>query len=120
MVIRRVGIFGTPCSTFSVARIGGTREDGPRQVRGLKDSELLGRSGLSPEEAREVDIANDLVERSILLARAIAASGGHVCFENPSDRGNSIAADPATRQLYQPEFADHAPLWLMPGMRDAA
>ena len=71
------GFFGTPCSTFSVARISEDPEKGtgPRAVRSRSDPE--GRHmRLTPAERREVDIANKLVERSVLLARAIAISGG--------------------------------------------
>ena len=115
----RVGMFGTPCSTFSVARIGADTNGGPRAVRCRWGGQLLGRHDLTPEERREVEIANTLVERSVQLARAIVGSGGSVVFENPSDRGDALAEDTATRQLFQPEWASHAPLWLMPCMRDA-
>ena len=95
------------------------RIGGPRAVRCRFGGQLLGRHDLTPEERREVEIANTLVERSVQLARAIVGSGGSVVFENPSDRGDALADDTATRQLYQPEWASHAPLWLMPSVRDA-
>ena len=68
---------------------------------------------LSPEERREVDVANKLVERSVTLARAIVSSGGHVLFENPPDRGDKESQDSMLRRLYQAEWENHAPLWLL-------
>ena len=106
------------CSTFSVARIGADTSGGPRAVRSRFGGQLLGRHDLTPEERREVEIANTLVERSVQLARAIVGSGGSVVFKNPSDRGDALAEDTATRQPFQPEWASHAPLWLMPCMSD--
>ena len=74
---------------------------------------------LTPEERREVGVANTLVERSVQLARAIVARGGHVLFENPPDRGDCTSDDSVIRRLYQQEWGDHAPLWEMQVMKDA-
>jgi hypothetical protein len=74
---------------------------------------------LSPEERREVDVANKLVERSVTLARAIVSSGGHVLFENPPDRGDKESQDSMLRRLYQAEWENHAPLWLLRVMKAA-
>ena len=116
----KFGFFGTPCSTFSVARINGENEtgSGPRAVRSRTDPEGHFIK-LSPEERREVDVANKLVERSVKLARAIVSSGGHVLFENPPDRGDRDSQDSMLRRLYQTEWKNHAPLWLLKIMKAA-
>ena len=87
-----MGVFGVPCSTFSVARIktqGDEEGEGPRPVRGRQANEREGKRKLTREEQYEVKVANMLVNRSVELAMAIAHSGGGVIFENPSDRGNA-------------------------------
>ena len=70
-------IIGTPCSTFSVARIpkNGVYDGGPRQLRDI-NRRGQGRTNLNLSDQRKLDLANILVERSVLIARAVRAAGG--------------------------------------------
>ena len=70
-------IIGTPCGTFSVARIpkSGVYDGGPRQLRDI-NRPGLGRKGLSLADQRALDLSNILEERSVLIAVAIRAAGG--------------------------------------------
>ena len=43
--------------------------------------------------------------------------GGAVVFENQPDRGCADSPDSVLRGLYEPKFANHCPLWLLPEMR---
>ena len=114
------GIFGTPCSTFSVVRMMGNatgKPSGPRQIRGRAAHERLGRHvALTDAERRELRIADTLVERSCELAVAIVSAGGNVLFENPCDRGGIDSDDSLLRGLYNSQWKDHSPLWLHPAM----
>ena len=86
------GIIGTPCGTFSVARIRvpGEEDDGPVQMRFRGDAE--GRhSVLTEDQRQQLDMSNLLVERSVAIARALQASGGQFIVENPVTR-----SDPST------------------------
>ena len=114
------GVFGIPCSTFSVARIhdGKSRENaGPSCVRDRDHKRGL--EGLDRSQQREVDNANKLVQRSIELATMICKTGGAVIFENPSDRGNPSAEDSAVRSLFEDRWKAHCPLWILPEMQNA-
>ena len=111
------GVFGIPCSTCSIVRF---LAGGPRPVRNRRSDHLHGRPDLTPQERREVQLANEMVRRSILLAKAIARTGGEVLFENPSDRGGVNDADPKVRDIYQQEWANHVPLWTLPEMQRLA
>jgi hypothetical protein len=101
-------IIGTPCSTFSVARIRvpGIPDDGPPQLRDRERPE--GIPGLSNFHRRKVDAANKLVERSVALARAVKEAGGAFIIENPVTR-----SDPATPH-YRWVWRSHASLWMHP------
>ena len=63
-------IIGTPCSTFSVARIpkNGVYDGGPRQLRDI-NRPGRGRTNLNLSDQRTLDLSNILVERSVLIAR---------------------------------------------------
>ena len=63
-------IIGTPCSTFSVARIpkNWVYDGGPRQLRDIKRLGR-GRTNLNLSDQRKLDLSNILVERSVLIAR---------------------------------------------------
>ena len=104
-------IIGTPCSTFSVARIpkNGVYDGGPRQLRDISRPGL-GRKGLSLSDQRVLDFSNILVERSVLIARAIRAAGGSFIIENPATR-----SDPKS-DLYRWMWRSHASLWLHPAV----
>ena len=115
----QVGIFGVPCSTYSVARIPdptSARRGGPVCVRGRQPAHRHGLPDLDAVQRREVDHANKLMRRSIELATLIHASGGAVLFENPADRGCPDSHDSVVRQLSEAKFANHCPLWVMPEM----
>ena len=107
-----MAVLGVPCSTFSAARIGGDGVNDPAPVRGRAAHERVGRTGLSAMQQREVDNANELVARSVAIARAVMAAGGEVLFENPCDRGSTDDEDSVVRDRYRAEWRDHAPLWL--------
>ena len=109
-------VLGVPCSTFSAARIGGDGITAPAPVRGRSPHERRGLPGLTSLQKREVDNANQLVERSAALARAVAAAGGDVLFENPCDRGSTDDEDSTVRDRYRMRWRMHAPLWLHPTM----
>ncbi len=113
-----VGVFGIPCSTFSVARINNesSQEGGPKPVRNREPTNRMGLTGLNENQLREVQNANLLMLRSIELATAICQHGGQVIFENPVDRGNHDSHDSVVRDRHDPAWAQHAPLWTMPAM----
>ena len=104
-------IIGTPCSTFSVARIpkNGVYDGGPRQLRDI-NRPGRGRTNLNLSDQRTLDLANILVERSVLIARAVRAAGGTFLIENPPTR-----SDPAS-ELYRWMWRSHASLWMHPSV----
>eukprot|EP00966_Prymnesium_polylepis_P259645 5997324-Prymnesium_polylepis.1 len=73
-------IIGTPCGSFSVARIRVPGEE-PVQLRDYEHPE--GIDGLSAHLQQQLDTANLLVERSVAVARAIHEAGGQFVIENP-------------------------------------
>ena len=115
-----VGVFGIPCSTFSVARIRDEQSRGDAGPNCVRDrSHKRGLDGLDRSQQREVDNANKLVQRPIELATMICKTGGAVIFENPSDRGDSSADDSAVRSLFENRWKNHCPLWILPEMQTA-
>ena len=62
-------IIGTPCGTFSVARIRrpGVVDDGPPQMRDKERPE--GIDGLAPGYAAQLEISNTLVKRTTSLGK---------------------------------------------------
>ena len=111
-----VAVLGVPCSTFSAARIGGDGVDAPAPVRGRRMDLRDGLRNLTDMQQREVDNANELVTRSVAIARAVVRAGGDVLFENPCDRGGVDDEDSVVRNRFRAEWGDHAPLWLHPQM----
>ena len=111
------GCFGVPCSTFSIVRsveVEGTK--GATVVRNRDN--IKGLPDLPPPLQRQVDRSNELVRRTVTIARAIVLRGGDVCFENPCDRGGYDDEDSVVRSLYQEEWRTHGPLWKLPIMKD--
>jgi hypothetical protein len=95
------GCFGVPCSTFSIVRsvevegtTGATVVRNRDNIKGLPD--------LPPPPQRQVDRSNELVRRTVTIARAIMSNGGDVCFENPCDRGGmtmrTVLCGPSIKQ----------------------
>ena len=66
----------------------------------------MGMPGVPAQHSNELAVANVLVRRTVLVARALADAGATFIIENPPDRGDG--------PLYQAKFASHAPLWLVP------
>jgi hypothetical protein len=101
-------LIGTPCSTFSVARIAkpGFDDDGPPQARSLEH--LHGVPGIPDWCKRQVELSDLLVERSVAIARAVHDSGGEFVIENPVAR-----SDPITEH-YRWKWRSHAALWSLP------
>ena len=99
-------IIGTPCGTFSVARIRrpGVVDDGPPQMRDKERPE--GIDGLAPGYAAQLEISNTLVKRTVQIARAVRAVGGSVIIENPVTRSDSSSP------LYRWIRRSHASLWM--------
>ena len=98
-------VIGTPCGTFSVARIikPGAVE-GPPQVRDYEHPE--GMPGLPAWAQRQVEVSNLLVERSVAIARAMRAVGGSFIIENPATRSDSSS------HLFRWAWRSHASLWM--------
>ena len=105
-------IIGTPCSTFSVARIRKHGEDqhGPEQLR--SEAHVEGLPGLPDFLQQKVDVSNLLVERSVQLARAIKAVGGQFVIENPVTR-----SDPRSEH-YRWVWRSHGSLWMHPAVSE--
>ena len=103
-------VIGTPCSTFSVARIrkAGVKDDGPPQVRNLKHTK--GMPNLPEWCQRQLDASNLLVEATAAIARAIHAAGGSFIIENPVKRSDR------SKDHYRSMWASHASLWDHPAM----
>ena len=101
-------ILGTPCGTFSVARISkdGIPDGGPVQLRAIDFPEGL--PGLSEQDQRIIDDSNELVRRTVVLARAAHEAGASFIIENPATR-----SDPKT-DLYRWIWRSHASLWCHP------
>ena len=96
---------GIPCSTYSVARIRQVSDGGPPQVRAIGAS--LGIPGLEDGWAREVRAANDVTEKSMIIATAAALTGAQVIIENPVGRSMSYPAA-------EKRFSSHVALWDIP------
>jgi hypothetical protein len=104
-------IIGTPCSTFSVARIrkpGEPDDEGPPQVRNLPH--VLGMPGVPDWCQRQLDASNALVEATAAIARAMHQAGGSFIIENPVKRSD------ASKAHYRAMWASHASLWDHPAM----
>ena len=101
-----VVIIGTPCSTFTVARIPkhGVDDGGPAQLRDRDRPH--GRRGLSEKDQQILKDSNELVRRSVLLARAAKAAGGEFIIENPATRSDKNS------DLYRWMWRSHASLWM--------
>ena len=99
-------VIGTPCSTFSVARIPkhGVSDGGPHQLRHIDQPH--GMPGLSAADRRIVDDSNLLVERSVAVARLIRSQGGSFVIENPVTRSDKSS------HLYRWVWRSHASLWM--------
>ena len=99
-------VIGTPCGTFSVARIAkhGVSDGGPPQLRDGDYAE--GMPGLSSANQRIVDDSNLLVERSVAIARAIRSQAGSFVIENPATRSDKSS------DLYRWVWRSHASLWM--------
>ena len=57
---------------------------------------------------------NDLTDISVRIARAAYRAGGTFVIENPIDRGDRES------KWFNKRFADHVPLWVMPGVCELA
>ena len=99
-------VIGTPCGTFSVARIAkhGIADGGPPQLRDFNSPG--GMPGLSAADQRIVHDANLLVERSVAVARLIRSQGGSFVIENPVTRSDRLS------DLYRWVWRSHASLWM--------
>ena len=104
---RATAVFaGTPCNTFSVARM--HDDDGPEQLRSRQEPH--GVTGISFAGQRAVMMSDLLVDftcRAIVAARASAALW---VVENPPSRGTG-----STR--FQARFRDHVSLFQMKAVR---
>ena len=104
-------IIGTPCSTFSVARIrkpGELDDEGPPQVRNLPH--VLGMPGVPDWCQRQLDASNALVEATAAIARAMHQAGGSFIIENPVKRSD------VSKAHYRAMWGSHASLWDHPAM----
>ena len=99
-------IAGTPCSTFSVARM---RPGSAKPLRGRR-GQALGLPSLSLAEVWKVHEANTLAARAAVICEEVASRGGEFMVENPIDRG-----DPRLHWVYSEP--DHCPLWELPVMQ---
>ena len=93
-------VIGVDCSTFSIARAG-------RPPLRTRPSAAMA-PGLCPADQERVRVADELVRRSCVLARAAWEAGGDFVFENPAD----YAIQPALWAAH----AHIAPLWIHPEM----
>lgn len=93
----------TPCASYSVSHR--PRLRARRQPLGIHD--------VPSEWRRYVDKHNLLAAFTARLIAAADSSGCAWALENPADRGDR--ASPA----WWPRHADHAPIWLVPCIRDA-
>jgi hypothetical protein len=93
----------TPCSSYSVSHRPQLRSR--RQAGGLHN--------VPPEWAQYVAKHNALASFTAELIRAAQAAGVAWALENPADRGDRSS------KAWWPKYADHAPLWLVPCIRDA-
>ena len=101
-------IIGTPCSTFTVARLHYDPDNpGPTKVRSREGGQHRGLKTLTIDERTEVERANLLVARSAELAEEVWRTGGSFIIENPMDRGV-----PGSKG-FQEKWREHAPLWMM-------
>ena len=107
-------IAAPPCSTFSVSRFfeaKSAKGGGPPPVR--VRSHVLGRPDVDPKHARELSVANQVVERTCVLLDLARQAGAEFLVENPADRGDGRQSD-----LFI--TAEHAPIWLMPSVQSLA
>ena len=111
-------IIGTPCGTFSVARIRrpDVEDDGPPQLRAKDSDSSNGRvPGLSMAHQDQVRLSDVLVQRSVEVARAIRDAGGVFIIENPITR-----SDPEDAEHFRWVWRSHYSLWMHPAMRELA
>ena len=87
--------------------------DAPSHVRTRQH--ILGRPDCPPECIRELNSANELTRRiaAIVLAAHRSRARSSFIIENPADRG-----DESMVGVYDADYADHGPMWLLPVMRD--
>jgi hypothetical protein len=99
-------VIGTPCSTFSVARIpkDGVSDGGPPQLRHIDHDD--GMPGLSAADRRIIEDSDLLVERSVAVARLIRSQGGSFVIENPVTRSDKSS------HLYRSVWRSHSSLWM--------
>jgi hypothetical protein len=104
-------VIGTPCSTFSVARIPkhGVPDGGPPQLRHIDHAD--GMPGLSAADRRIIEDSDLLVERSVAVARLIRSQGGSFVIENPVTRSDKSS------HLFRSVWRSHMSLWMHKLMR---
>ena len=110
-----VAVFAAPpCSTFSISRFirsKASKDGGPPVIRLRSLDQVTGANKCPEAHRRELNAANKIVSRMCALLKAAAEVGTEFAIENPADRG-----DPARPDLFM--HPEHAPLWLMPEMKE--
>lgn len=91
---------GTPCNTFSVARM--RRDGGPAQLRSLWHPH--GMPWLRYWDRRAVALSDALVSTTVRVARAAAANGVCWAIENPPSRSYGS-------EMFQVRYCSHLSLW---------
>ena len=104
------GVYTNPARVYTYRISNGIDAPGPVRDR----NNPKGLNHLTPLQQTELDNANQLVERSIEIARAITKNGGSVLFENPVDRGNKTTTDTNTKDRYEHRYKNHAPYGTTP------
>ena len=84
--------FGTPCSSFSLAR---KDDGGPPPLR--DPSHIWGKPGLSPLDQDKVDLGNRLAQITAVLVQLCSRHGVHWSIENPA--GSYLWALPPIEEL---------------------
>lgn len=109
----RMGIFGTPCKTCSIATF---KDDGPGPYR--TRSHIEGLKNLPKKRKEELDLNNELIDLTAELCLELHYSGGAFVIENPVDRGDPTGL---ARRFYNkdrfPRCDEHGPLWLHPAIK---
>lgn len=95
-------LIGIPCNTWSAARIGSTKY--PKQLRSRFQG-VHGIKGLSADQQREVEHADDLGRRAFAFASILDRLGSAYIFEHPVDRGDTSAV------WFQPKFRSHVSIY---------
>ena len=107
-----------PCSTFSIARMFQTEgeDPGPPPVRNFLHPDGLPKGVIDPAHAKELRIANLLLDRAveILIAACRSAANTTICVENPADR--SIVGS----NQYSADTSDHGSLFRTSAMKRLA